>query len=412
MRSRALFLGVLLAVSAAGASCKSGDDGGPQPSPTPTVPPNVNYWSHVAPIVNAQCVGCHTAGGIAPFELGTYAQAYAYGALIKGATAIRTMPPQPIDASGACHDFSDARWLSDIEIATIGAWVDAGMPEGNIADAPPAPTPLPTLGTPDLTLDMGVAYAPQLTPDEYRCFLVDPGTAANSYVTAYEVLPGNAAIVHHVVLFTLASAAAQTAAENLDAGEAGDGYTCFGGAQVSASIVGVWAPGTGATFFPANTGLLLPGNRKVVMQVHYNLAATGPTDRTRIALRTAASVTKPAQILAVGTSGFTLPANSTPSESVQQTSPGNATVYSVYPHMHTYGRTISLTQNGTCALDVPRWNFGWQQFYTYSTPLQVQAGDTIRLTCTWDTTGAPGPVSSGEGTGDEMCGVGLYVTVP
>src|SRR5688500_11576252 len=119
MRRHALVL--LLAISAATACFSTGGSTDPGPTPTPTVPADVNYYRDVAPIVNANCVGCHVGGGIGPFELGTYAQAYAYGSLIKGATSTRTMPPQPIDASGACQTFEDARWMTDYEIALVGA---------------------------------------------------------------------------------------------------------------------------------------------------------------------------------------------------------------------------------------------------------------------------------------------------
>jgi hypothetical protein len=39
--------------------------------------------------------------------------------------------------------------------------------------------------------------------DEYRCFLVDPGLAQDAFITGYEVTPGNAAIVHHIIGFAV-----------------------------------------------------------------------------------------------------------------------------------------------------------------------------------------------------------------
>lgn len=415
MRSRIGFALLTAAVTLA-AACTSGssgsDDDGDDDDDGSSAP---TYWADVYPILDANCVGCHVAGGIGPFSLEGYANAQASAAVIETVTETRYMPPSNVDNSGACNTWTDARWLSDADIATIGEWVAGGTLEGNPADAPtPVPTPTAVLAEIDATLDMGVDYTPTLAPDEYRCFLVDPALATDQYLTAYRTVPGNDAIVHHVVLFSLADAQAQTDAEDLDAASAEPGYTCFGGAQVSSSIVTVWAPGTGVTFFPPGTGILLPAGRKLVLQVHYNTAAVAGSDRTEVELDLEPVVTSPAQILALGVGSFTIPPGEDSYDVVMPTvtSPATATIHSVYPHMHRRGETIRVNLDGACMLDVPRWNFGWQQFFTASTPITVPNGGTFDLTCTYDTQSDTNPISSGEGTDEEMCGVGLYVTAP
>src|SRR4029079_17106899 len=42
--------------------------------------------------------------------------------------------------------------------------------------------------------------------DEYRCFLLESGLTAPRFITGYEVTPGNAASVHHVLVFTVDAA--------------------------------------------------------------------------------------------------------------------------------------------------------------------------------------------------------------
>ena len=38
--------------------------------------------------------------------------------------------------------------------------------------------------------------------DDYRCFLLDPQLTKDVYLTGTFVKPGNADVVHHVILFT------------------------------------------------------------------------------------------------------------------------------------------------------------------------------------------------------------------
>src|SRR5437879_4186581 len=52
-------------------------------------------FADVAPIFNSKCVGCHTAGGIAPFSLTSPKEARAHAELIKFMTRTAAMPPWP-----------------------------------------------------------------------------------------------------------------------------------------------------------------------------------------------------------------------------------------------------------------------------------------------------------------------------
>ena len=417
MRRLSGFLLVLSLIAAACTGAGGGDEGDDDDDDDGGTPPT--YWADVAPILNAECTSCHVVGGIGPFELDSYAAAAPLAGSIRAVTESRYMPPSNIDNSGACNTWTDARWLSDTEIATLAAWYEAGAPEG-VPPAGPTPTAtaLPGLTEVDVSVDIGADYTPDTTqPDEYRCFVVDPELTTDQYLVAYDTRPGNAEIVHHVVLFAPTSDQESADAEALDAGDPGAGYVCFGGAQVAADVISVWAPGTGATFLPAGTGLPLPAGRKLVLQVHYNTAAGSGSDRTAIDLDLEATVASEAQIAPFGEANFTLPPGEPATQVTNTTTvPGSATVHSVYPHMHTRGRALRLerTRGGTteCMVDVPRWDFGWQQFFTASTPLDLQAGDEVTITCTYDTQFDGSPVSSGEGTNEEMCGIGLYVTIP
>ena len=60
---------------------------------------------------------------------------------------------------------------------------------------------------------------------------------------------------------------------------------------------------------------------------------------------------------------------------------------------------------------MPNWDFQWQQFYFLEDPIYILSTDQLRLRCGFDTSSRDAPVRWGEGTSDEMCLLGLYVTL-
>jgi hypothetical protein len=432
-RSFGWIVGGAFALSCAAAACSGTDDatatsgnGGSMPTSTsasttagagggngaPT------YHDDVAPILANHCNNCHHTGGIAPFPLDTYEDAAAVAGLVKKATEARTMPPFPADNSGACHTFQDARWLSDSELATLAAWVDGGAPRGDATKPVPGPPDLVGLAKVGATLDMGFDYTPPTTtPDDYRCFLVDPKLASTKYLTGFDVKPGDPRVVHHVVVFVVADDNAVEQANLLDAADPAPGWACFGGVgdNVNAALSVAWAPGVPATHFPKGTGLELAAGRKVVLQMHYNVEKGTYPDRTKVDLELVDSVDHVAHIEPLVDFNLALPpkladATSSFNTIVDQ----KRTVYGVFPHQHLLGKSMRLTHlagdQESCALDLPKWDFNWQLFYFYHKPLELLPGDQLKLDCHYDTTGKNTPTGWGEGTSDEMCVTLLYET--
>lgn len=101
-------------------------------------------------------------------------------------------------------------------------------------------------------------------------------------------------------------------------------------------------------------------------------------------------------------------------------------LYTAGHHMHELGesqRTELQHADGTssCLLDTPEWDFAWQGRYTFADPITFGPGDTLWMGCTWDNSPSNQPIIDGavrepvdvewgEGTSDEMCLSGFYVT--
>jgi hypothetical protein len=80
-------------------------------------------------MVMQRCVGCHQAGGPAPFSLQTYAEARPWAVAIKEEVLQRRMPPWP--AAKGFGEFANDNSLPQEEINRLAEWAEGGAPEGD-----------------------------------------------------------------------------------------------------------------------------------------------------------------------------------------------------------------------------------------------------------------------------------------
>ncbi|MGE3542467.1 MAG: hypothetical protein AB7L28_00965 [Kofleriaceae bacterium] len=412
--------GVRLAALGVIATIASGACQSPPSSPDAALADPVTYHETVAPLLARHCSGCHREGGVAPFPLTTYDDASELADQIARVTSLRIMPPWPSDSSGACGTFIGQRWLSETEIEQLGAWAAAGAPAGDPKTASPVPAPPPMTpfnGT--LSLGSDTAYVVRPGPDEYRCFVVDPGLAADHYITAMAAELDRAEVVHHFQLFVVEDEAAELEVDARVAADPEPGYGCDNeGVGDGLRWIGAWAPGDTVRRWTTGTGVQVPAGRRLVVQLHYHNHTGEPVlDHTRLGLELAASVDKVGDFLSDANRALRLP-------------PGRdrVEVTGVHPvtldapiwargariHMHNLGveGRLELVRDdkATCLLSIPRWDFNWQLFYLFEQPIEILPGDQIRLRCTYDTRSVSEPVIWGISTDDEMCIGYTYVT--
>jgi len=417
----------------------------------------VTFHKDVEPILQRSCQSCHVAGGIAPFPLLTFEQARAFGGAIAQQTKARTMPPWHAQNTDECTvplAWKNDTRLTDTEIATLEAWNAGGMPEGDANDAPPPHVVSP--GLPGVQQELTPTVPFELTPgsDQFRCFVLDPKLTKDSFVNGVFVIPGNDAVVHHVLVFT------DPDGKSLANADASLSYDCFGGVRVDGSqLLTAWTPGGVPMEYPSNIAAKLSAGSLLVMQVHYHphSATDVATDATRLQLRFSNVAPKYNAVNALignfraqAANGdgllpgpddpaagpvFVIPANaSAHTETMQYTVRADSVppafaprLYGVGGHMHYVGVDEKVTLvhgDGTssCLLQIPHWDFDWQRRYDYDAPIdglpEIKSGDKFEIRCTYDNTmanpkvaaslleqgiAAPRPVSLGESTLDEMC---------
>lgn len=401
------------------------------------------YWQDVVPILDRSCMGCHQNGGAAPMPFETYEQTRNWGAAIVAATQARTMPPWLAKADGTCGEFKDSEWLSDESLATLQAWFDAEMPEGVQAERITFDIDqldnTHSVTTPEFfPIRQGTVFAQF---DEYRCFpYTIEDLEANRFFTGYEVFPGNEAIVHHVIgLFVNPSTESRrsgiTNAEQMAALDAEspdrEGWPCFTGAGDGVRYQSdpiAWAPGQGAVRLPEGTGVRVPSNAILVLQVHYNLANPadqGASDETVVNVKFEPEVDTPIRPLYVDyfLSDFEnyLPRGESTYEFRQEepmrgSRSGNPVkVWGILPHMHARGQQLNATLkrdegDDQCMVQVDKWDFAWQRAYWYDEPVIAQPEDRWEISCIYDTSDATANTLPGWGTRNEMCLTVLYVS--
>ena len=399
---------------------------------------DVTYHRDVLPILQNHCQSCHRPGEVGPFSLMTYKQAVNWADDIKTYTQKRIMPPwKPADGV----PFHNERKLSARDIATLAAWVDDGAPAGEAAHAPP-PRKFPEgwqLGTPDVILAPESEFT--LGPDGkdvFRCFVLPTKLLEDHYVSAVEIRPSNPRIVHHVLLFVdtagharkLENKTRDDEAKPLDPDhppknplDRGPGYTrAMGVGFIPQGGLMGWAPGNVPRHLPSGSGMSLPKNADVVMQVHYHRNGRLETDRTQVGLYlTKKKVDKPFYGGVTAGRFFWITAGAENYKVSGDTWATNDFVlHMVTPHMHMIGKEIKLTMTPPdgkpqTIIDIKAWDYNWQEGYVLKDPIHVKAGTLFHVEAVYDNSdknprnpsSPPVTVRFGEQTNDEMCFVFL-----
>jgi hypothetical protein len=403
-----------------------------------TPPPTFNR--DVAPILYARCIGCHRTGQSAPMALVSYDDARPWARAIKARVVSREMPPWLADPRYGAKLANDPR-LTDAEIETIAAWVDAGAPRG-VGAAPAPPVFRDEWHTfrnrpPDAVLEMSTEFE---VPAEGKLpvfTLWSPNPfKEDKFIEAVELHPGAAAAVHHsdltaralppgtalgrgrawkggpLVDFVPVYPDGRSYNELTADGEPEDGRPgADDGTRAALQDEAFrttddhrllfYVPGGGFQEFPPGAVKRISAGNMLAWNLHYTPTGRPLKDRHRLGLWFARTppthevVTKrvgEAHIIegrefVAGRDGTRFPAipafaadwRITAITPVQE----DVTLYGLWPHMHLRGKDmvfIATYPDGheDVLLDVPRYNFGWQLQYQLAEPRHLPAGTTIK----------------------------------
>lgn len=375
------------------------------------------YYEDVQPIFERSCVECHRRDGVAPTpELGSFEHARASAEKVRLAIQMHDMPPWGADNSGYCGTWRGARWLGDEELRVLTKWTEDPRP-GDPERARTARPPLPPAFRPSgVVLDTGGDFRPGLGPSAYRCFVVGPAFPRDRIATAFRIVSSEPRSVQQLTLYAVDSADGADAATKLDGEDPELGYTCYGSSRIAgARLLTSWTWDSPVSRLPAGFGVRVPGARKLVVQIHYNPIATGldvPT-RTKVELELD-DAARAASYIAVTPGEIALGPGLTHAEvRAVVPLPRAVRVLGVAPRMHTLGKTMQLERSDAgswrCMSSFDHWNFYRQRLFEFESPLELDAGARLRVTCAYTTESRGEPTHLGQRIEDEECLAELLV---
>lgn len=374
----------------------------------------VTYSNQIARILQKRCVECHREGEIGPFALDRYEEVVGWAETIAEVVEEERMPPW--HASAKHGSFLNDRRLSDEEKSLIYRWVEAGAPEGDRSELPEPREyaegwQLPK--TPDLVLDMSDRpfQVPATGTVDYQYFRVKTNFENDRWIKAIEALPGNRAVVHHILIMVRTPD--------------GRGRDTGGGAR---GFLACYVPGLRSVPFPEGMAKRLPAGSELIFQMHYTPIGKPQEDLSRLGIVFAdpEEVKYEIQTVSAFQPNLRIPKGESDYETTSKTwLPQQGKLLAMMPHMHLRGKAFRyLYRNHTGAdweplLDVPAYDFNWQTEYRLTQPLDLPAGAEIRCIARFDNSAEnfnnPNPnqvVGWGEQTWDEMM-IGYFdIAVP
>jgi hypothetical protein len=142
--------------------------------------------------------------------------------------------------------------------------------------------------------------------------------------------------------------------------------------------------------YPEGFAKRLPGNKHLIIQMHYTATGTATVDQTKFGF-TFADEAPEHEVRTIGLSNtrFRIPPgdNNYPVSGEAEV-PKDVRIMTMMAHMHVRGKAFRFEElrgnESKTLLDIPRYDFNWQLDYTAKEPILVKKGSTIKITGWFD----------------------------
>lgn len=376
---------------------------------------DITFSKHIAPLLNRHCIQCHREGDIGPMPLKDYDEVSGWSETILEVVQDGRMPPW--HAENPAGTFQNEQRMSPEEVEMLAKWVQLGSPQGDPSDLPPPPV-FASQWRIDTPPDEVVIMSPKPfdVPGQgvvdYQYFVVDPGWKEDRWVRATQVLPGNASVVHHAIVFLRTPNVSRF-----------DGLGWLGG----------YVPGQMPTALGAQQARLVPAGSKLVFQMHYTPTGRPESDQTKIGIWFADESEVKEEVVTgiVMNHDFEIPphADRFPVTASLKGFPIGSQLLSLTPHMHVRGKSIRVwttddsgasgRPSTDAALIIDNYDFNWQHNYELIHPIPLNRDSSIAFEAIFDNSKSnpvnPNPdvaVRWGDQTWEEMAVVFVNIAIP
>ncbi len=369
-------------------------------------------WSgDIAAIVHSKCSPCHHNYNSGHFRLISYEDVKSKAGMIKYVVEKNMMPPWPADPHYT--QFSNQMTLSKKEKESLILWVEANCPKGNgEVDDPKFENSF--YGVPDMTIPVKPIFLKGDGVDNFLIVKVPFELPESRVAKCIEFVPGNKNLVHHangdVVIYDEDKECDLYGGDYVvpTVGDMGDlfvfeqmhlPYKDGSYPRLMKSVVN-YLPGVFPAVYPDEIGgvKLAKKNAFLLNDLHYGGVDQDEWDSSYINIyfRKAPTgrVVKEFQLGTLGISPIVppliIPPNKVSTFTTSYTLPQDISILTVNPHMHLLGKSFwafAYKEEDTIPLiKIPKWDFNWQYFYTYTHPVKVPEGYTLHVEGVFDNT--------------------------
>jgi hypothetical protein len=377
---------------------------------------NPTFAEDIAPIIFRNCSPCHRPGEAGPFPLLSYDDVKKKARTIAAVTQARYMPPWPADPSYS--HFLRERVLTEQQIALIKNWVANGEPAGDLAKAPPLPQ-FPkgsAFGTPDLVVRMREPmHIPGDNKDRFMVIKIPYEIPMDRYVRAIEFVPGNRKLIHHMNghivqydgkkkdpfqgPYVVNRESLKTLQDSYDAIHLLNDDGSY--PELTPSIANYLPGGVSPAGYPDGIGGWKLNRRGAFLMrdIHYGPSPVDTEDQSyfNVFFMDKPPV-RPTMEMQLGTLGISeiippliIPPNEIKTFTTKTVIDQDISILTVEPHMHLLGKSMkafAATPDGRTIplINIPKWDFRWQYFYTFPKMVKVPKGSTIAAIAVYDNT--------------------------
>jgi hypothetical protein len=368
---------------------------------------DLEFERDIVPIITNRCLTCHREKGIAPIELNSYAQLDKYRKNIILQVESGRMPPWPADQNYT--KFVGQMCLRPGEKDTLISWL-TNQTQNNTKSVSKEKIKIPHTSLPYPKPDTIISFGKRVFLkgdglDKFFLISIPHNFLQDTVIKSIAFFPGNYSKVHHVnghlvqydsIDINVPRGTTVIPNDSLDPESA---FTLMGLRNADGTFPTLtqsafnYLPGVLPINYPDGIGGFKTKKHCsfLLRDIHYGPAYSDTSDISSIGIYFASKrPDRLTQEIQMGTLGITdieppllIPAESVKKFTTRYPVTKDLSVLTVNPHMHRLGwsfKAFAYNDKGDTIslINIPKWDFNWQYFYTFVNPVHIPAGYVIQ----------------------------------